>query len=46
MDYEINFSRYFYRPKALRSLEEGGADLLAVEKESEGLLAKVLKGGN
>ncbi len=42
--YEINFNRYFYKPKALRSLEEIRADLLAVEKEAEGLLAKILGG--
>jgi type I restriction enzyme M protein len=36
--YEINFNRYFYKPKALRTLEEIRADLLAVEKEAEGLL--------
>ena len=42
--YEINFNRYFYKPKALRSLEEIRADLLAVEKEVEGLLAEILGG--
>jgi len=43
--YEINFNRYFYKPKNLRPLEEIQADLLAVEKEAEGLLAEIL-GGN
>ncbi len=42
--YEINFNRYFYKPKALRPLEEIRADLLAVEKEAEGLLEEVLGG--
>lgn len=42
--YEINFNRYFYKPKALRSLEEIRADLLAVEKEAEGLLNEILGG--
>ena len=42
--YEINFNRYFYKPKALRPLEEIRADLLAVEKETEGLLAEILGG--
>ena len=32
----------FYKPKALRSLEEIRADLLAVEKEAKGLLEKIL----
>jgi len=40
--YEINFNRYFYKPKALRSLEEIRADLLAVQKEAEGLLDEIL----
>jgi type I restriction enzyme M protein len=40
--YEINFNRYFYKPKALRTLEEIRADLLAVEKEAEGVLAEIL----
>ncbi|WP_213699119.1 hypothetical protein [Acetomicrobium sp.] len=42
--YEINFNRYFYKPKALRTLEEIRADLLAVEREAEGLLAEILGG--
>lgn len=42
--YEISFNRYFYKPKALRTLEEIQADLLAVEKESEGLLEDILGG--
>ena len=40
--YEISFTRYFYKPKPLRSLEEIRADILKVEKESEGLLEKIL----
>jgi len=42
--YEINFNRYFYKPKALRPLEEIRADLLAVAKEAEGLLGDILGG--
>lgn len=42
--YEINFNRYFYKPKALRTLEEIRADLLAVKKETEGLLDKLFGG--
>ncbi|WP_213699117.1 class I SAM-dependent DNA methyltransferase [Acetomicrobium sp.] len=42
--YEINFNRYFYKSKALRPLEEIRADLLAVEREAEGLLAEILGG--
>ena len=40
--YEISFNRYFYKPKPLRSLEEIRADILAVQKESEGLLDEIL----
>ena len=42
--YEISFTRYFYKPKPLRSLEEIRTDILAVEKETEGLLGKILGG--
>jgi type I restriction enzyme M protein len=43
--YEINFNRYFYKPQPLRTLEEIRADILAVERESEGLLAEIIGGG-
>ncbi len=43
--YEISFTRYFYKPKALRSLEEIRADILAVERETEGLLAQIIGAG-
>ncbi len=38
--HEISFNRYFYKPTALRSLEEIRADLLAVE-EAEGWLGEI-----
>ena len=40
--YEISFTRYFYKPRPLRSLEEIRADILALEKETEGLLGEIL----
>ena len=40
--YEINFNRYFYKPKPMRSLEEIRRDIEALEKETEGLLDQVL----
>ena len=43
--YEINFNQYFYKPQPMRSLEEIQADILGLEWETEGLLAKVLGGG-
>ena len=40
--YEISFTRYFYKPKPLRPLEEIRADILALEKETEGLLEEII----
>ena len=40
--YEISFTRYFYKPQPMRTLEEIRADILAVEKETEGLLGDIL----
>lgn len=40
--YEISFNRYFYKPQPLRTLAEIRADLLAVEKDAEGLLNEIL----
>lgn len=42
--YEVSFTRHFYKPQPLRTLEEIRADILAVEKEAEGLLDDLLKG--
>ena len=42
--YEISFTRYFYKPKPLRTLEEIEADIRALEKETEGLLDDLLAG--
>ena len=43
--YEINFNRHFYKPQPMRSLEEIRADILTLERETEGLLAEVIGGG-
>jgi type I restriction enzyme M protein len=40
--YEISFNRYFYKPRPLRTLEEIRADIVALEKEAEGLLGGIL----
>jgi type I restriction enzyme M protein len=40
--YEISFTRYFYRPQSLRTLQEIRDDIIAAEKETEGLLAEIL----
>ena len=44
--YEISFNRYFYKPEPMRMLEEIRADILAVERETEGLLAEIMGGGS
>jgi type I restriction enzyme M protein len=41
--YEINFTKYFYKYKPLRPLDEIVNDLLELEKESEGLMKEILK---
>ena len=43
--YEISFNRYFYKPKPLRSLDEIRADIFALEKETDGLLAEIIGTG-
>ena len=40
--YEISFTRHFYKPQPLRSLDEIRADILALERETEGLLSEVI----
>ena len=42
--YEISFARYFYKLAPLRSLEEIRADILKLERQSEGLLQKIVGG--
>ena len=42
--YEISFTRHFYKPEPMRSLEEIHSDILALERESEGLLAGIVGG--
>src|SRR5262249_23602187 len=42
--YEISFPRHFYKPQPLRTLEEIRADIVALEKETEGLLGEIIGG--
>lgn len=42
--YEISFTRHFYKPQPLRSLEESRADILALDQETEGMLAEIICG--
>jgi type I restriction enzyme M protein len=43
--YEISFTRHFYRPAPMRTLDEIKADIYALEQETEGLLEDILLGG-
>ena len=43
--YEISFTRHFYKPQPLRSLEEIRADILALEKETGGVLREIIGKG-
>ena len=40
--YEVSFSRYFYKPQPLRSLDAIRTDILALQKEADGLLARIV----
>ena len=40
--YEISFTRHFYKPTPMRPLEEIRSDILALEREAEGLLAEIV----
>ena len=40
--YEVSFTRYFYKPQPMRTLGEIRADILAIEKETDGLLDEIL----
>ena len=42
--YELSFTKYFYKPVQLRSMEEIVADLKALEQETDGMLADILGG--
>lgn len=44
--YEISFTRYFYKPQPMRTLQEIRADILALEKETDGLLDEIIGGVN
>ena len=40
--YEINFTKYFYKYKPLRSSDDISKDLLELKKESENLLNSIM----
>ena len=42
--YELSFTKYFYKPVELRPLAEIIADLRALERETDGMMAEILGG--
>ena len=42
--YEINFTKYFYKPKQLESVESIVARIRELEEKSEGLMKEILEG--
>ena len=40
--YEISFTRHFYKPTPLRTLHEIRADIVALERETDGLLSAIV----
>jgi type I restriction enzyme M protein len=44
--YEISFTRHFYKPQPMRSLEEIRADIIALERETDGLLEDIIGGAH
>ena len=43
LGYEISFTRYFYKPIQLRTLEEIRQDIFSLEKETEGILDDIVE---
>lgn len=41
--YEINFTKYFYKYKPLRSLAEIRRDILALEEETQGMIGDIIE---
>ena len=40
--YELSFTKYFYKPKALRSIEDITQDIRAIEERTNGMLDDIL----
>ena len=43
LGYEISFTRYFYKPAKLRTLEEIQKDIFALEQQTEGILEDIVR---
>ena len=44
LGYELSFTKYFYKPIQLRTLEEIANDIEALEEQTEGLLQEIVRG--
>lgn len=42
--YEISFTKYFYKPVELRSMQEILTDLKELEQQTDGMLAEIIRG--
>lgn len=42
--YELSFTKYFYKPVQLRGIDEIVADIRALERETDGLMAEIIGG--
>ncbi len=40
--YEVSFTRCFYKPQPMRTLDESPADIPALERETAGLMAEFI----
>ena len=40
--YELSFTKYFYKPKQLRTIEEISQDIRGIEERTDGLLNEIL----
>ena len=43
LGYEISFTRYFYKPTKLRTLDEIQKDIFAIEEETENILEDIVE---
>jgi type I restriction enzyme M protein len=41
--YELSFTKYFYKPVELRSIDDIKADIHNIEKNTDGMLEEILK---
>lgn len=42
--YEVNFTKYFYKPMELREMSDILAELNALEQQADGMMASIMEG--